>query len=89
VRLWDVSAMDSGPACGWDDCRGGHFSHAGAVVAAVSTRQSRCSRRRIELLAGRVTCSEVSGKTKPGNQEAESYRVASGAAASWRVRILL
>ena len=43
VRLWDVTAMDGGPACGWDDCRGGHFNHAGSVVAAVSSRQSRCS----------------------------------------------
>ena len=42
VRLWDVMAMDGGPACGWDDCRGGHFNHAGTVVAAVSSRQSRC-----------------------------------------------
>ena len=52
VRLWDVGAMDSGPACGWDDCRGGHFSHAGTVVAAVSSRQSRWAWSCGEMIRG-------------------------------------
>lgn len=59
VRLWDVSALDSGPACGWDDCRGGHFNHAGTVVAAVSSRQTRCS---YVISAAFSQGCEVSGK---------------------------
>ena len=42
MRLWNVGAMDGGsPLCGWDDCRGGHFNHAGTIVATVNSRQSR------------------------------------------------
>ncbi len=48
MRLWDVAAMDGGsPLCSWDDCRGGHFNHAGTVVAAVSSQHSRCAGRHL------------------------------------------
>lgn len=57
VRLWDVAAMDGGPACGWDDCRGGHFNHAGTVVVAVSSRQSRCQ---LVSCSGHITVARLS-----------------------------
>lgn len=35
VKLWDVSTLESGSLVTWEDCRGGHFNHAGTRAAAV------------------------------------------------------
>ena len=82
VRLWDTAAMDGGPACSWDDCRGGHFNHAGTVVTAVGSRQCRCILERCSLLAG-------SGTSRVWGQQQVTWRLTAGHRVTIRLPVRL